>query len=420
MQNEISEKRGVFNTTVLSVFAIIVLFMISFIGSGHAAGNDKIKIGLVHSMSGGGAMYGQAAKTGAEIALSEINNGGGILGRQVELVVRDDKLSPQVGAREAKDLYLNESVFAVFGTVSSSVAAAISAYAKESKNLFIVQAATSPLLTEENGHRYIFRIAASITNLVASGAKVAANKWKDKKVIYIGPDYEYGHTFEELFWENYRKYVPDAVSIETLWPPLNTTDYSPYISIIMSSDAELVVSSLYGGGNLAFVKQAYPMGFFEKFHYYSGADGDVEVMEAIKKGTPAPIGGVAVARYPFWEPISEKSKAFAEKYKKASNSTPPYGAVNAYIIMYALKDAIEEAGTVDTEKVIDALEGEVFDTVLGKIEIRKCDHQAMMPAWVGITDFSDKLDFPHVTNLEKFENPYTIYNSCEEVENSRK
>ena len=337
----------------LMAIAINILFLFGFVGSGISAPNEKIKIGLVHSMSGGGAMYGKCAKLGAELAINEINSNGGILGRQIQLLVRDDKLSPQVGAREAKSLYLNEKVIAVFGTVSSSVAAAISAYAKESKNIFIVQAATSPLLTEQNGHRYIFRFAATLSTLVAAGAEACAKKWGDKKVIYIGPDYEFGHTFEKIFWENYRKYVPNAVSVGSLWPPLTTKDFTPYISKIMNSGAELVVSSLYGGGGLTFNKQAYPMGLFKKFHYYNGGgDGDQGTMAFVKRGDPAPIGGIAVARYPYWIPLSKENQEFAEKYQKTTGSVPSYGAMNAYIIIYALRDAIEKAGSVKTEKII--------------------------------------------------------------------
>lgn len=406
-------KRLCFLTLVMLAINIVIMF--GFVGPETLAADKKIKIGLVHSMSGGGAMYGLAAQHGAQIAIEEINSKGGILGLQIELLVRDDKLRPKTGAREAKDLYLNENVVAVFGTVSSSVAAAISAYAKEAKKLFIVQAATSPLLTVQNGHRYIFRFAANLTNLVIPAAEACAKRWGDKKVIYIGPDYEYGHTLRDIFWENYKKYIPNAVLVDSLWPPLSTKDYTPYISRIMNSEAGLVASSLYGGGSLTFIKQAGPMGLFKKFHYYNGADGDTEVMKAIKPGEPAPIGGIGVARYPYWVPISKASKQFAQKYQKVTDSIPPYGAINSYIIIYALKETIEKAGVVETEKIINALEGATFDSALGQIKVRKCDHQAMMPCWVGITDFSKNLGFPHVTKLNEFDNPYRIYTSCKKV-----
>jgi len=79
---------------------------------------------------------------------------------------------------------------------------------------------------------------------------------------------------------------------------------------------------------------------------------------------------------------------------------PSYGAMNQYVAMYAMKAAIEKAGAVDTEKIITALEGMILDTFVGKIPIRAYDHQAMMPNWYGIMDFSKGLTFPHVTNVD--------------------
>jgi branched-chain amino acid transport system substrate-binding protein len=74
--------------------------------------------------------------------------------------------------------------------------------------------------------------------------------------------------------------------------------------------------------------------------------------------------------------------------------------MNEYLIMYALKAAIEKVGAVDTEKIIDALEGMVLDSFVGKIPIRPYDHQAMMPNWYGIMDFTPEFSFPHITKID--------------------
>jgi branched-chain amino acid transport system substrate-binding protein len=407
-------------TGVILVISILVLGATWSLGTLQAAEKQPIKIGLVHTMSGAAAMYGQAAKSGGLMAIDEINHAGGVLGRPLELIVRDDTLNPEVGAREAKDLVLSQKVDFLTGCVITSIAMSVSAYAKEAKKIFIVQASVAPTITEETGHRYVFRFAANATNLVGAGAKACAKIWGDKKVITIDPDYEYGHAMNGVFWEFYPKYVPGATSIDALWPPLETKDYTPYISKIMSSDAELVVTSLFGGYDLTFIKQAYPLGFFDKFHYFCQADGDTEVMVSIKPGQPFPKGGLAVARYPYWEPITPKSLEFAKKFQSRFGTIPSYGSLNEYMIIYALKQAIEKVGSVDTEKIIDAMEGMVFSTLLGPIEMRACDHQAMMPCWVGITDVTSDVPYPHVTQLQKFDNPYTIYHSCEEIMKARK
>jgi branched-chain amino acid transport system substrate-binding protein len=89
-----------------------------------------------------------------------------------------------------------------------------------------------------------------------------------------------------------------------------------------------------------------------------------------------------------------------EKHNKKVSFYPSYGAMNQYVIMYALKAAIEKVGSVDTEKIIKALENMTLDTFVGKIPIRAYDHQAMMPTWYGIMDFSPSLPFPHLAKTQ--------------------
>jgi branched-chain amino acid transport system substrate-binding protein len=353
-------------------------------------------------MSGAMSMYGISSEAGGKIALEEINTAGGILGRPLKMITRDDKLNPEVGLREAKDLLLSEKADFLTGTISSAVALAISNYVKREKKIFLINISQSSSLTEENGHPYIFRIDTNAVPYWGYAPAIAlAKTWKDKKIVSLGFDYETGKNSLKAFKEKYFQLVPEAKIVDELWAPLNTTDFTAYITKIANSGADaFFLACIYGGGELAFTKQAYAFGLYDKMHAIQPCAGDVETWSGVKKGEPYPKGALATCRYPFWAIQDPKSKAFVEKHNKMVGFWPSYGAMNQYFILYALKAAMEKTGAVDTEKIVKALEGMTLDTFVGKVPIRAYDHQAMMPNWYGIMDFTPELTFPHITKVD--------------------
>jgi branched-chain amino acid transport system substrate-binding protein len=393
------------------------------------AKKKPILIGHIHTMSGAMSMYGISCTTGGQIAVEEINAAGGVLGRPLKQITRDDKLSPEMGLRQAKSLLLEKEVDFLSGTISSAVGMAISAYVKKKKKIFITNIAQTAAMTEQKFHRYYFRIGTNTVPYFGyAPAGVLAKKYGDKKIVSLGFDYVSGHAASHDFWERYKQLVPDSRLVKEFWAPLGTTDFTPYISGIMGTDAEaLVLQVIYGGGERAFVKQAVPAGIFKKFHVVSACSGDAETWSNVKKGQPAPTGALSTCRYPFWAIKDPKSIAFAKEHHARVGFWPSYGAMDQYFIVYALKAAIEKAGGVDTEKIVDALEGMVMDTFVGKIKIRECDHQAMMPTWVGVMGWgaapgfwSEEEAFPHLVDISVPDNIESTYHSCEQIMELRK
>ena len=386
---------------IVFVLVISVVLTLGLAISLQTQEKKPIVIGFIHSMSGAMSMYGISSQAGGNIAIDEINAAGGVLGRPLKMITRDDKLNPEAGLREAKDLLLSEKADFLTGTISSAVALAISDYVKREKKIFIVTISQSSSITEENFHRYIFRIDTNAVPYWGYAPAIALAKTKKaKKIISLGFDYETGKNSLKAFKEKYLQLVPDAKIIDELWAPLGTTDFTAYITKIANSGADaFFLACIYGGGELAFTKQAYAFGLYDKMFAVQPCAGDVETWSQVKKGEPYPKGTLATTRYPFWAIKNPKSKAFVETHKKMTGFWPSYGAMNQYVIMYALKSAIEKAGAVDTEKIITALEGMTLNTFVGKIPIRAYDHQAMMPNWYGIIGFSTDLPFPYITKV---------------------
>jgi len=400
------------------IMAVLLATSVGFLISGIGQAADPIKFGFIHSLSGGtGQVYGIPDRAAVEFAVEEINKAGGVLGRPLEMIARDDKLNPENAVREAKDLILNQKVQWIQGTVGSAVALAISAYCKETKVPFIVTAAQSAALTTEKGHRYLFRISTNTTTYTRSVAHVAAKTWGGKKIFIIGPDYEYGHRSKKDFMDAYTKLVPDAKIIGELWPRLGNQDWTPYISKIMTSGADFVYCSLWGGDVISFTKAAWAFGYFDRVKHCGQDWGAIESLGTMSKEV-YPKGALGGSHYPFWAINNPASNKFAPKFIKVSKMYPGLSACG-YTTVYAMKQAMEKAKAVDMEKVISALEGMELNTVVGKVQIRACDHQALWPYWVGPVSVTSDLPWPHIINPVLLD-PAKGYLTCAEVEADRK
>lgn len=395
---------------MLAVF-LSVIFLSAIWGTNEVMAVEPIKIGFIHTLSGVYSGYGQDSLTAAQIAVAEINEEGGILGRQLKLIPRDDKMSPVVGLREANDLVLREKVDFLMGTVSSGVGLAISDLARTQKIIFINTTSQASEITADKGHRHVFRISTN-TSAYGRSEALAAAKLPYKKYFSIHPNYAYGKSVSASFWEFIKKNHPEIKMVGEAWPALGTTDYTPFISQIMNSGAEAAISSLSGQDGITFSKGAKAFGFFEKIFFVNQDMGALECIGPM--GKDGPEGFIGGSHFPFYAINTPESKAFVEKFRKATGAWPGLG-VTAYVSVKALAQAVKKAGTVDQDKIIDILSGmEIKNTPVGDMIIQDFDHQATWPFWLGKVKYSEKYGFGILTNPEKFP-AEKIYQSREEV-----
>jgi len=404
---------------VLSVFVLACFsIMILFFPTPAAAKKKPITIGHINIMSGPMSVYGISSDAAAKIAVEEINAAGGVLGRPLKLITRDSKLSPETGLREAKDLVLSHDAVFITGVLSSGVALSVAEYARQAKVPFITSIAMSTKLITRRANRYFFRF--DVDTKADFGGPIIDEwfrRWPNaKKVITIGFDYEGPRSCIKWATDKFLSY-PGTEIVNQLWPPTNTSDYAPYVAKIMSTDADGLIMSMWAGGEIAFLKQAIPAGLYEKFHVMAPHDGDTETWYNMRKGDIYPKGSLGCARYPYWLLNDERNKRFVKEHEKRCGiPAPSYGAANEYAIIYAIKAALEKAGSVNVEKAIDALEGMRCDTLVGEVTIRACDHQAILPIYIGEMGFGDGLPYPHITNGTWYRGEKACgYFSCEEV-----
>ncbi|MBE9571550.1 MAG: ABC transporter substrate-binding protein, partial [Proteobacteria bacterium] len=194
-------------------------------------------------------------------------------------------------------------------------------------------------------------------------------------------------------------------------------DWTPYISKIMASGADFVYCSLWGGDVLSFTKAAWAFGYFDKIKHCGQDWGNMEALSKMNKEV-YPKGVLGGSHYPYWLINNPISNAYWPKFNKTTKMWAGLSA-SGYTTVYAMKQAIEKAGKLKTDKIIKALEGLEFDSVVGRVKIRACDHQALWPFWAGPVAISDEYSWPHITKAVLLP-PEKRYRSCSEIEAARK
>jgi len=360
------------------LFALLLAASATLI-AGSAAAQKPIRVGYAVILSGPGALIGEPSLKGAQMFTDEINAKGGILGRKIELVIRDTKGNADEAVRVARDLILKENVDFLVGTLTSAEGPAVSPIAKENKIVFVVPVVkTDQLTAPENLHPYVFRTASNTTIEGRTAAEILA-KWNVKRVGTMSPDYAFGQDVTRAFVTHLKKIRPDIEIVDQQWPKLGEADYTPFINAQMSKKPDAVFSSLWGGHFVTFAKQAKPLRYFESFNNNLLGAGEAGAIETAKAmGDDYPFGVWANAYDAFnWAdgpPAHQEYIARLKAFTKEEN--PSSWPITGYIGMQVLAAAITKANSTDSEKVAKAMLDLSVDTPIGKQTIRAKDHQA--------------------------------------------
>ncbi len=346
-----------------------------------AAAQTPIRIGEINSYTGIAAGFTLPYREAIEMAVDEVNSGGGLLGRKVEVLFRDDKGSPPEAIRHAQELVGAEKVALLAGTFLSNVGLAVSDFARQNKTLFVAAEPLTEALTWSKGHRYVFRVRPNTYEqgriLAERAAKLPYRKW-----AVIGPNYEYGRRAWETFWERLRELKPDVELVGEHWPTLGKIEPSGYVTALLGQRPEAVYVSLFGSDWIAFVREAGKRGLFRQAFFAGPLLGEPEYMDPL--GLEAPEG-VLVTGYPWYDIQTPAHRAFVKAFTARTGHHPVMGSLVGYITFSSIFQAIRKARSTDTERLISALEGLRVETPIGPITYRPFDHQSTMGVWVGLT-----------------------------------
>lgn len=374
----------------------------------------NIKVGVVDTYSGPPAVFGNDALNGWKLALAEINREG-VLGARIEFVTRDEKFSPEIGLSMARELVLQEKVDVLVGTINSATALAISAFAREQKVPFIVWISKSEKITGERGHRYVFSTGENTAMAGRAGAEAMARK-PYSRFWLAAEDYEYGHAITNSFWKFMKRAKPEVTLAGQTWWRTGEPDLVPYLTAIMGARPEVVFFGTGGAGMTNVLKTAKATGFADRIPMLIHTAIDHAVLKPL--GAGAPEGVMGTIDYLWYHPDTPANRAFVKAFQDAYGGPPGFPAFHAYNTAHFIAQAYRKARSLDREKFIDALEGLKISTPVGEVEMRACDHQAVLPMFLGVTRRSPQYDFLVASDIVTLKGA-DVMPTCDDIKKAR-
>lgn len=337
-----------------------------------------IRIGEINSYTAQPA-FTLPYRNGWQLALDQVNAAGGVLGRKVEVVSRDDAGRPQDAVRIAGELVNDAKVDVLSGTFLSNIGLAVSDFALQNKKLFVGGEPLTDALIWDKGNRYTFRLRPGTymqsAMLVEEAAKLPAKRW-----VTVAPNYEYGQSAVKWFKQLMLAKRPDIEFVAEQWPALGRIDAGATVGALLQPRPDAIFNVTFGADLTNFVRQGNTRGLFEKRSVVSLLTGEPEYLDPLGDETPE---GWIVTGYPHETLMTPEHKIFVAAYRAKFSEAPRCGSVVGYSLINSIVAGILKTGSVDTEAMAEGFKGAAFETPFGKAAFRALDHQATLGAFVG-------------------------------------
>jgi len=345
-----------------------------------ALAQGTIKIGEVNSYKVQPAFL-EPYKKGMDLAVEEINAAGGVNGKKIVLITRDDNGNPGDAVRAAEELVSREQVDVLAGGFLSNIGLALADFAKQKKFFYLASEPLTDKIVWGNGNKYTFRLRPSTymqsAMLVPEAAKLKKKRWA---VVY--PNYEYGQSAVATFKQLLKAAQPDVEFVAEQAPPLGKLDAGSVVQALADAKPDAIFNVLFGADLSKFVREGNTRGLFQGREVVSMLTGEPEYLDPLKDETP---NGWIVTGYPWYGIQTPEHKAFFLAYHRKFNDYPRLGSVVGYTTIKSIAAGVTKAKGTDTEKLVTAFRGLVVDTPFGKSTYRAEDHQSTMGAFVGKT-----------------------------------
>lgn len=353
-------------------------------GMSHSALAQDIKIGEINSYSLLPS-FTEPYRKGWQLAVEEINAAGGINGRKLVVISKDDGGKPADAQTAANELVSSEGVAMLTGTFLSNIGLAVSDFANQKKVFFLAAEPLTDAVTWAKGNKYTFRLRPSnymqAAMLVEAASKLPAKRWAT-----IAPNYEYGQSAVAVFKKLMSEKRPDIQWVDEQWPPQGKIDAGPVVQAVAQANPEAILNVTFGPDLVKLVREGNTRGLFKGREVVSFLTGEPEYLDPLKDETPE---GWIVTGYPWYSIKTPEHDAFLKAYQAKYNDYPRLGSIVGYQTIKAAAAILAKAGSTDTDKLIAAAEGISMPSPFGEITFRKIDHQSTLGAFVGKTAQKD-------------------------------
>ena len=360
--------------------SITILFL--FVQNSQA---EVIKIGLNYPQTGPYVAIGQNQNNAAMLAVEEINNDGGILGRKIQLITRDTQSKPDISTKNVIELIDNEGCEMVFGGPSSAVVIAGGKVARSRGKLYFGTITVSNATTGTAGHKYMFREYYNAWMIGKSlSSYLLKEKLSSKKFFYITADYTTGRTLETSIrtfsmTTNKKRHK----NFYTPFPGATYQDFSNAMAMAKAVKPQVLVLLLFGNDVVRILNMLNETGLKKQFQAILVPT--IDLSGAITAGPKSMEGVISTVPWSWNVPFKynyTKGKKFVKKYADRYHSYPSSAGGSAYTVLHQYKEAVERAGTFETKAIIRALENHKYVSLKGEQQWRDFDHQSVQNVYV--------------------------------------
>jgi len=364
-----------------------------------ASAQGVIKIGELNSYKKIPAFLGPYKK-GMDLALEQINGAGGVGGKTLQVISRDDNGDTGDAVRAAQELLVRDKVDLLAGTFLSNIGLAVTDFAGHHKVFFLASEPLSDKIVWADGNHYTFRLRSS-TYMQVAMLIPAAVKMHKKRWALVYPNYEYGQSAAATFKKLLKAAQPDVEFVAEQAAPLGKIDAGNVVQALADARPDAMFNALFASDLAKFVRAGSQRHFFKGLSVVSMLTGEPEYLDTL--GSETPVGWV-VTGYPWYAIHTPEHDRFLKAYQAKYHDYPRLGSVVGYNTIMSLAAGIRKAGSAKTEALVQAFKNLKVDTPFGPIVYRALDHQSTMGEYVGTLAVKDgkgvMTDFKYVSGAQ--------------------
>jgi branched-subunit amino acid ABC-type transport system permease component/ABC-type branched-subunit amino acid transport system substrate-binding protein len=323
-------------------------------------GTDAIKVGIITSITGPEARFGQAQKYGYEMALGEINSSG-LLGKKLELVYQDDTSKAEVASLTVEKFADRDDIVALIGAYSSSATFPAAAVADRYKIPMLCPSATTDEITRQ-GYKWVFRICAAANDYGRTLIKFLNEVADAHRLAVVYENTQFGSSVARAALDQAPKAGIDIVAYEAY--DQGGTDFTPLLTRVKSAGPDAVLFVSYLADATLLMRQSKEIDLNPKVFTAGGAG--FSLPDFLKGAGDTAEYTISVTQ---WTPDAKwtGSREWADKFRALFDYEPSYHSVQAYMSLKVLADAIERAGSTDRLAVRDGIKSSSLDSIFGPI-----------------------------------------------------
>lgn len=370
-----------------------------------ASAADPIRVGVISPLTGAWTVYGKAHSAGFQMAVDEINEKGGVLGRPLEVVLGDSKTEPRIVVEQANRLIRQEQVDFLAGTFSSAERNAAGPVVTSANTILLY-----PTFYEGQEKEYYPGVCNK--NIFMFGPEPTQQVWPHmeymmsnfgKKFFMIGSDYAWPRVTNLVTKRKLEELGGEVVA--EVYIPFNTPQYESVLRDIRDSGADIIFHSLTGSDTVNFRRQYAAAGMKDDFTFWT-----VDDEEVVTSGLGPEVSQGDYVSFDYFMSIEHpNNKAFLERFKASFGQDALMNTVGVamYNAAYMAAAALEKTGEVSTDALREGLRGITFEGgPQSPVRMREIDHQMVLPSYLmqvreGWTSVNDM--FEEVQSFESVE-----------------